>query len=467
MNKKYKYLLKNTGILTISNFSSKLLSFFLVPLYTSVLTTEEYGTFDIINTTLQLLMPFLALNIYEGVMRFMMDKEVDKSDVASVGFKYVNIGILIFLCIILVNYFLDFWPALAQYSVYAFLSFSFTLFFQYVNQFAKGLEYVSAMGIAGVIGTVTTLAFNIILLLHFHMGLDGFYIASIVGQAVPTVYISIAVDLYKYLKIHFNKNVEKDMIIYSAPMIMNQLGWWANNVSDRYVVTFMCGVAANGIYSVAYKIPTILSTLGQIFIQAWQISAIKEYKNKDSKRFYGNALNYMNNIICICCMILILCSKFLGKLLYSKDFYVAWKYTPFLLLAIVFNSASGILGPILTAQKNSKALGVSAFYGALINAVLNVVLVYLMKDAQGAAIATAISSYSIYFFRRRALRNDITILNYSKMIFSWVCIIFQSLLIIYTENYLIQLILIAMVIAAYRRSLKKLFQFGLETILKR
>lgn len=42
--KKYKYLFKNVGLLTISNFGSKILSFLLVPLYTSLLTTGEYGT---------------------------------------------------------------------------------------------------------------------------------------------------------------------------------------------------------------------------------------------------------------------------------------------------------------------------------------------------------------------------------------------------------------------------------------
>ena len=48
---RYKQLMKNMGLLTIGNFASKLLSFLLVPLYTNVLTTKEYGTFDIVVTT--------------------------------------------------------------------------------------------------------------------------------------------------------------------------------------------------------------------------------------------------------------------------------------------------------------------------------------------------------------------------------------------------------------------------------
>lgn len=88
MDSKYKYLLKNSSILAISNFSSKLLVFFLVPLYTGVLSTAEYGIYDLIVSTVSLLLPILTLNIIDGVMRFSLDNTESKSDVASVGFQF-------------------------------------------------------------------------------------------------------------------------------------------------------------------------------------------------------------------------------------------------------------------------------------------------------------------------------------------------------------------------------------------
>lgn len=59
---KYIYLLKNVGLLTLSNFATKLLSFFLVPLYTSILTTGQYGTYDLFNTAVSVLIPMFTLN---------------------------------------------------------------------------------------------------------------------------------------------------------------------------------------------------------------------------------------------------------------------------------------------------------------------------------------------------------------------------------------------------------------------
>ena len=72
---RYNYLFKNIGILTLSSFATKLLSFFLVPLYTNILTTTEYGTYDLLNSTIGILLPILTLDIQEAVLRFALDKK--------------------------------------------------------------------------------------------------------------------------------------------------------------------------------------------------------------------------------------------------------------------------------------------------------------------------------------------------------------------------------------------------------
>ena len=72
------------------------------------------------------------------------------------------------------------------------------------------------------------------------------------------------------------RTVQIEMLKYCVPLIVTVIGWWINSASDRYVVAFICGVSANGLLSVSYKIPTIINTLQAIFTQAWQISAINE-----------------------------------------------------------------------------------------------------------------------------------------------------------------------------------------------
>ena len=94
-NEKTKYLLKNTTIFAISNMATKLITFFLVPLYTFCLTTKEYGIIDLFFTISSVIIPIMTLNVVEGIYRFSMDKGASNN-------KIVSIGILMFgLCILL------------------------------------------------------------------------------------------------------------------------------------------------------------------------------------------------------------------------------------------------------------------------------------------------------------------------------------------------------------------------------
>lgn len=98
---KYKYLLKNVGIMTLASFGTKILSFLMVPLYTNILSTEAYGTYDIYQTTLFLIVPVLSLNIADGIMRFSLDETYDKREVFMVGVRrYIAACVL---CILLVG----------------------------------------------------------------------------------------------------------------------------------------------------------------------------------------------------------------------------------------------------------------------------------------------------------------------------------------------------------------------------
>ena len=101
---RYKYLLKNIGLLTLSSFATKLLSFFLVPLYTNILTTTEYGTYDLFNTTIGVLLPILTLNIQEAVMRFSMDSKYDRKSIVTVATKYLFFSNVIVILGLLINY---------------------------------------------------------------------------------------------------------------------------------------------------------------------------------------------------------------------------------------------------------------------------------------------------------------------------------------------------------------------------
>ena len=435
MSERVKYLIKNTGILTISNFASKIMIFLLVPIYTRALTTAEYGIYDLVFSTIQLLFPLLTLNIVAAVMRFTMDKAYSIDDIAQVGLQHILMSFLPIAVFLGICSYSNMFQQIDGLEWIIFLYFVFFTLNQFFIQFAKGLEKVKEMGIAGILSTVILLTGTILCLFVLTDGLRGFFIANVSAQAVSCLYFSLKLSIWKYIKLEkVDGEIRKMMLLYSLPLIFTTLSWWVNNTADRYIVAFICGAAANGILSVAYKIPSILNTVQQIFVQAWQISAIKEYGNENTDEFYGQTFTFVNFVLSIGCASLIVLSKPLAHLLYANDFFVAWKYVPFLLIASAMNSASGLIGPILLAKKDTHSMAKSAIYGAVVNIVLNIALVYLW-GIQGAAIATAISSYVIYAVRKRAAKDKIVINDYWKVILTWAILCVQALVEIWEISY--------------------------------
>lgn len=441
MDKKSYYFFKNIGLLTLSNFASKILVFLLVPVYTSVLSAEEYGMYDLVVTTVSLLYPILTLNIVDAVMRFSMDKDCRKEEVASIGVKYVFVSILIFSVVLGLLNRLDIIPRLKGLNTFILIYYCSSILNQFFIQYAKGNERVKEMGVAGVLGTIAMLSANLIFLLVFKTGLRGFFVANILAQVIPVCYFFVRLEFWNVLKnLTRNRQLERKMLIYCVPLVCTIIGWWVNSAADRYVVTWMCGIAANGILSVAYKIPSIINTLQGILIQAWQISAVKEYGNADSAYFYGKIFNYLNFVMCTACSFLVFLTKPLAHLLYANDFYIAWKYVPFLLVSSVFNFASGFMGPILSAKKESKSMAMASIYGAVANTILNILLVYFV-GVQGATISTVVSSLIIYLYRKHAVGKEIIILEYSKIIFTWMLLLLQALIEIYMQYWYIEILL--------------------------
>jgi O-antigen/teichoic acid export membrane protein len=452
MKESYKELFKNTGILAISNFSSKVLVFLLVPIYTRALTTGEYGFYDLTYTTIQLCFPVLTVDICDAVMRFMMKKEISQKSTLSVGVKYTFLGCLVFLLGLIINDIFEISSLTIQYAPYIFILYAVLVFDNLLIQFAKGLNRVKEMAIAGLIGTISMVILNVLLLLVFDFKLYGFYIANISSHVIPIIYFCVTLDVPEYLEIKVDKKLQKKMLLYSAPLVLNQLGWWVNNTSDRYIVSAICGVDQNGLISVAYKIPNIVAVIGGIFIQAWQISVIKENETNNAKKFFSSMFVHFNAILCILSGGLIVFVRVLAKIFFANDFYQAWRFVPFLIISSLLNEAAGYVGAILSADMNSKAMARSAVCGIVVNICLNI-LFCLAIGTQGITIATMIASFIIYYMRERATNKKVRSAEYKMVLFTWALLVIASVIMIYTNMIWLVVSIIGFIVFLYRKTI--------------
>ena len=150
MKSRSKYLLRNVGILTISNFASKILVFLLVPLYTSVLSAEEVGIYDLIVSTVSLFVPLLTVNIVDAVMRFSMDKARSKEEVAVIGIRFISISIFIVIIFVIIISRTEVFNQIKGFELFITLYYISYIFNNFMIQFSKGLERIGDMGAAGI-----------------------------------------------------------------------------------------------------------------------------------------------------------------------------------------------------------------------------------------------------------------------------------------------------------------------------
>ncbi len=447
MKTKFKYLLKNVLLFTISGFVPKLLSFFLIPIYTSCLSTKDYGIFDLVVTTATLMIPIFTLDIQDAVLIFSMDKNIKKEEVLSTSLKINSIGFVPIIIMTCIGMYFNIFNISNYYYLFFICYYLVTALSNSTNLFCKGIDKVNTIVKSTIINSIITLFLNILLLKHFNMGVLGYLIANSVGMILALVFTFIDAKLFNYIKRVDNAKLQREMIRFSIPLIFSVISWWINNASDRYIVTWIAGISVSGLYAISYKIPSILTAFQNVFAQAWSISAIKEFDKNDSDGFVGKMFTIMNFFLCIMCSIIMIFNVYLAKLLYAGEFYYAWHYVPPLLLSVVFNAMSLFIGSIFTAVKDTKTLSLSTIIGAIVNIILNIILISWFS-AYGAAIATVFSYFVVLLIRNIIIQKHIRMkTNNYKNYLSYFILLIQMILSYFGNKYLLlQALLIILLI---------------------
>ena len=268
-----KYLFKNTIIFAIGNIATKFINLFLVPLYTNCLIASEYGTADLLYTLCNFLIPLLTLNIAEAVLMFSLYKNANDKKITRIAttmlIPLVIIGAVSIPILKSLNEFSDYHLYFYAYLVTSAIS-------QIYLVVLKGQEKLKEFTLGNVLHTALILIFSLVFLVWLKIGIGGYFLAYILANVLVSIYAIIASKTLFNLKgSKFDKKLFKKMVKYSAVLIPTTFMWWIMNFLDRAMIMGMMDASASGVYAVSYKIPTILSSVSSIFMQAWLFSAVK------------------------------------------------------------------------------------------------------------------------------------------------------------------------------------------------
>lgn len=429
MNKKYVTLIKDTLIFAIGGIGSKMILFFLVPLYTNFMTPDEYGISDLVFTISQFVIPFVSVVIFDAVLRFGLSKTEKKEDVLVSALTVFGIGGILTVCL---TPLLQFYSAIARWKwyicIYIILNILLSIELNYIKTKNKNRLYA----IVSIIQTLVMAIANILLLAIFKMGIKGYIIANITGIALAVVLVFIFGKLLPDIqKGKLSRRLITEMVGYSAPLILNNISWWFIQSSSKLMIELMISEAMLGIYTVATKIPSLINVFISIFSQSWGLSSVRDFEEEKDTSFYSNVFNFLTMIAFAMSIGLILIIKPFMSMYVGKDFIEAWRYVPMLLMSASFSAIASYFGSIYGALKKT----VNNMLSTLVSAIVSVGVTYfgiIYFGLWGAIFGTLVAYLVLAFYRMFG------ILRFVKIKIKWVTF-FSNVIILGVEVVMVSL----------------------------
>ena len=442
---KGKDLAKNTAIVSIGKICTQLITFFLLPVYTTVLSNEEYGVVDLLNTLTSLLLPIVTLQIEQGIFRYLIDcRENNEKQIklitTIIRFMIIQsiVCIVIFLC---VSPFIH-----NEYKYFLMANLLMGIFSSLLLQICRGLGDNATYAIGSFITGAFTVVLNVIFIVAFRWGAYGMLGATAISNFICAVYIFLKRKIYKYIKPkQFDKTILKEIIKYSVPLIPNMISWWIVSASDRTIISAVIGIAQNGIYSAANKFSGVFTTLYSVFNLTWTESASININSEDRDEFFSKILDFVIRFFGCLCLGTIAVMPFVFNILINEKFAEAYYQIPILILGSVFNILVSFVGSIYVAKKLTKEIAKTSIISAVINIIVNIALIKSI-GLYAASISTVIA-YALMFIYRWIDVKKYVKFNVNKILMFALTIMYGiTIFTYYLKNSMISVVVLVIVV---------------------
>ena len=426
MNKKYKRLFGDMGIFALGALGSKLVLFLLLPIYTHVLTDSEYGIADLVFTAGDLLLPLISLSIFNGLLRFGLieGKRQNSFLNASIVFLVGSFAAVVFTPFLGIYAPIKIWKWYTCAYVLAHFARSNTLIFLKVKN--KNKTY----SIASIVQALLLVGFNILFLVVLRIGIRGYLLSTILSNILLSIFAFVIGDMQTDIReASFDKQLFKEMVLYSAPYIFNDVSWWIIHSFDKIMIESMIGDSALGIYTAASKIPSLINALTSIFSQAWGLASIKEYDSTNEVDFYSTVFKYFSVFTFGVSMLIIAVTKPFMSFYVGKAFEESWHFVPLLLASASFSAISTFASGLFGALKQSKSVMTTTIAASITNIVVNFISIKAL-GIYGAVLGTVFAYAVVALSRMLILKNKVDVdFHIRKLCFISTLIVIQATLV--------------------------------------
>lgn len=438
MSNKTKELARNTVIVTIGKICTQFLNFFLLPVFTSLLTTEQYGTADLYLNYVNLFVPVITLQLDMGLFRFLIDvrekpEEQGRMMTSALLCCVVQSMICVGLYLISTLFISD------VNLLYLLLNLIAAAFVAMLQQAARGFGDNAGFAISSLLAAAVQIGMNIVLICGFGWRTEAMFMAYFCGSVCCVLFLCIRLKLPRYIsRQYISRSTQRDMLAYSIPLVPNSMCWWAVSAADRTIVSLALGTAANGLLAISHKFASVYTMGINIFVYPWTESAALYFREPDHDAFFSSVINTMFRFFYSLCIGIIAVIPFVFSFIVDEQFAYAYFQIPLFLVGGLLNTIVGLYSVVFQAAKRTRFIAVTSIIVALVSVVVDIGLIGSI-GLYAPAVAS-LCSYGVFaFIRYRAARKYIHAPLEKKIVILGMLVLALVLSGYYTENLSIQI----------------------------
>lgn len=427
MIEKIKELTKDTAVYGISTIVGRFLNFLLVPFYTNVLNTNDFGIYSNVYAYLAFLNILFIYGMDAAYMKYAsLATAEEKRRTFSTSMIFTAFTTILFAVILFV--FMKPAGSLmelpAQYSslyyyMILILVFDTTALVPYANLRLerRALKFSTIR----LLNIVLNLVLNFVLVLKFEFGIEAIFIANLAASFFSLLLLSP--EIVKNISLSIDKEILKKLLKFGLPYLPASMAAMIVQIIDRPVVLALTDSATLGIYQANYKLGIFMMLFVSMFQYAWQPFFLSNAKEKNAKEIFSKVLTLF---LIAAGMIWIVISLFIddfariellsGKSIIGKEYLSGLVIVPIILLGYLFNGVYYNFQAGIYIEEKTKYFPFVTGAGAAVNVAVNIILIPLL-GIMGAALATLASyiimALTLFIFSQKFYKIDY---EYGKII---------------------------------------------------
>jgi O-antigen/teichoic acid export membrane protein len=412
-----KLFIENIFAYGFINTLNKIIPFLLLPVITRILPdASAYGIFSMYTLVIGFGTPFAILGLYDAMFREYFEKDdlQYKYDVTTTAQRIILLSSLVIsIILVLLN-------RIISNLLFGETTFGNIIIFAGIGIFLGAnkspIQAPTRMEnqrkvfvVSGLLDSIVTYGLSLILI---YLGLSyyGLIYSNVITSLVMVVFFWMRNRDY-FLKGRFNKKIAKELFIIGLPLLPTFLIYWVYSSIDKIMITNILGTLELGIYSIGAKLAQISQLVYAAFSGGYAYFKYSTMKDTDQVSMNSRLFEYLGVISFSVFVLIFPFFKLLFQLLFEGSYQQGYIVMPYLFLSPLLLMLFQVVGSQFILVKKSYLTSISLAIGALINTILNFVLINAI-GIEGAAIATLIGFIiSLLMVSIIARRNNLLIIR--------------------------------------------------------